>query len=153
MTDKWPRRLVPQNEYYLVHKVERAAIRDDDLCLSYDDGNGRTYAGPVYPTYLIGHRRLVADRILAENDVPHAAAIKYLVARHSGLLSRGGPLRLLTSDQELSDLAARAGRVPPDAIGLVVDAFKKDEELLQAAEDDADPPLVAGAIVGWRAWE
>jgi len=153
MSDKWPRRLVPQSEYYLVHKVGRAAIRDDDLRLSYDDGSGRTYAGPVYPKYLIGHRRLVADRILRENDVPHVAAIKYLIARHSGLLSRGGPLRLFTSDEALSDLVARAGRVPADAIGLVVEAFKKDEELLQAAEDDADPPLVAGAIVGWRAWE
>jgi hypothetical protein len=51
----------------LVHKVARAYIRDDYLCLSYVDNTGRTYSGPFYPSR-INNEKTEASHIIEKTE-------------------------------------------------------------------------------------
>ncbi len=117
--DKWPRRLVPHNMYYHVHKIASAHARAEHLCFVCEDGDGHTCSGPLYPSFVNGQRPL-ASHILEKNGIGHLDEIKYVIAYHCGAFPNGLPRRLLKSEEDLSRIVVRATGTTSDVIGGIV---------------------------------
>lgn len=104
---KWPRRLVPEDMHYTVHKVAEAAVRDGAIVLSCVHEDGSPYfGGPYHPSVFKEHRRTIPEH-LGERGMERVDEIKYAVAYHSGGFVNGMVVRLLKSEEEVEALVAR----------------------------------------------
>jgi hypothetical protein len=103
----WPRRLIPTDMHYAVHKVASVSIRDDILHFQYVDEDGKSITGPFYWGSVNGEKP-VAKKELAKSGLTSPDEIRYLVALHTGAFPNGHPMLLLRDypSQEASDLAA-----------------------------------------------
>lgn len=104
---KWPRRLIPQQMHYIVHKVAEATVRDGAIVLACVGDDGRPYGpGPYHPSVFKSHRRPIREH-LGEWGMERADEIKYVVAYHSGGFVNGIVVRLLKSDEDVQALVVR----------------------------------------------
>ena len=106
--DEWPRRLIPTDSHYVVHKVESVSVRDDTLRFKFIYGDGKPYVtGPFYWDSVNGEKP-VAEKELAKSGLQSPDEIRYVVAMHCGAFPNGHPMRLLRNYPcpEASELAA-----------------------------------------------
>jgi hypothetical protein len=106
-TDKWPRRLLPEDSHYLVHKVASIKIKDDVMRFTFVHEDGQEYHGPMYWGTMNG-KKPVATRILRENGLIGTDEVHFVIASHSGIFPNGYPARLLREYpcKESDDLAS-----------------------------------------------
>jgi hypothetical protein len=111
---KLPRRLLPEDMHYILHKVAKATIRDGAIVLSCvrDDGSPY-YGGSYHQSVFKSHQRPVHEH-LARWDMERVEEIKYVVAYHSGGFVNGIVVRLLRSEEEVNALVARLIKVGAD---------------------------------------
>ena len=111
---KWPRRLIPQDMHYIVHKVAEATVRDGAIVLSCVHEDGRPYyGGPYHQSVFKSHRRPIAEH-LGTWGMERVEEIKYVVAYHSGGFVNGIVVRLLKGEQDVEALVARLIEVGAD---------------------------------------
>ena len=104
---KLPRRLLPEDMHYILHKVAKATIRDGAIVLSCvrDDGSPY-YGGPYHQSVFNEHRRPIREH-LAAWGMERVEEIEYVVAYHSGGFVNGIVVRLLKSEEDVEALVAR----------------------------------------------
>jgi hypothetical protein len=104
---KWPRRLVPQDMHYIVHKVAEATVRDGAIMLTCAGDDGRSYGpGPYHPSVFKEHRRPIREH-LGQWDMERVGEIGFVVAYHSGGFVNGMVVRLLRGEEDVEALVAR----------------------------------------------
>ena len=158
---KWPRRLVPQDSHYIVHRVARARIDGDALVLSCVNENGRPYfGGPLHATQFENLRRPISE-YLGERGIARVEDIKYVVAYHSGGLPNGMVNRLMSSEEEVRALVARvietrAYLAKSDGeIGVIVSRWRRKKPPANGptprpSPGTSSPPTGQGLFGGWR---
>ena len=104
---KLPRRLLPNEMHYVLHKVANATVRDGAIVLSCvrDDGSPY-YGGPYHQSVFKEHRRPIREH-LDRWGMERVEEIKYVIAYHSGGFVNGIVVRLLKSEEEVDALVAR----------------------------------------------
>jgi hypothetical protein len=104
---KWPRRLVPEDMHYIVHRVAQATVRDGAIVLSCVHEDGRPYyGGPYHPSVFKSHRRPINEH-LSEWGIERVEEIGFVVAYHSGGFVNGMVVRLLKGEDDVEALVAR----------------------------------------------
>src|SRR5690349_14574536 len=96
MDERFPRRVRPDNNRYLIHKVrcvwvdERGVLR-----LNYEDGSGKELLqGPWYPSSVNGRVPLAVEE-LVKSGLQSPDEVRYVIAYHSGAFPYGMPECLL----------------------------------------------------------